>query len=437
MQRVVILGGGPSGLGVAWGLTSNGHTNLLVVEKKAQLGGLSGSFTEGETRFDYGPHRFSPEFPELVSALENLMGGELQCLPNQQGIYLGNRFYRYPLKGLDLLNLPTLKWGLKALLKRKNNSTSPFRKRIQKIYGSLVAQNIFFPMCEKVWGNVDAMDPSFAEIRFSLRSKRDTTFYYPQQGFQQIWDRLGNHLVQKGVEIRCSSTVESIHLTGNRVTSVRINREKIPCDTLVSTIPTQSLAALLNLSIQRKSFQERGMLLAGFLLQQPTTLPARVIIFPEKDFIFNRLSEQNQFSRKMVPEGHSAITADILTEVGSPTWQKPDTEILNQIETDLLHLPWFKKELITQRYLWRMPVAYPLPTVEREEAQTQWNQQIQRFENILCTGRFATSDYNNSHTALHKGMELGKWIASHAFLGAPLSGWYEKAEALRKIPIRD
>ena len=175
------------------------------------------------------------------------------------------------------------------------------------------------------------------------------------------------------------------------------------------------------------------MLLAYFLVKKPKSLPARVVILPEEKYFFNRLSEQNQFSRVNVEEGKSLVLADVLADVDSKTWDMPDSEVANIVAKQIESIGFFTSNEIESQGVIRVPIAYPLPTIEREKEQTRLNIALGEISNLLCTGRFASSDYNNSHTALKKGLMAAQMIDE----GTPLPEWYQTAEEIRKTAIRD
>jgi protoporphyrinogen oxidase len=462
----VILGGGPSGLGVAWELALHGHTNITVVEKGSRLGGLSGSFDWEGSILDYGPHRFSPEYPELVARLRNLLGEDLLEVSNDHSVVFRDRFYSYPPRVPDFLNASSVKFSAQVLssfalgkaksaFRKKRSSRFSFREHIVDSFGERLYEDVVDPLCRKVWGDPAEIDPSFARIRFSVptfvqwgkrwlgesSASQDKVFYYPRKGFQQLWDRLAEDLKKKGVEIFLDSQPERLDVSKGKICSVQIatkdGKVERHCNWVMSSIPTPSLLSLLS-GAQLKTppsgpLPYRGMILVVLLVKRETTLPARVVIFPEAKFSFNRLSEQNQFSRETVPEGYSAIQADIVAEVGSALWNEDDSVIEAMITQQIVSLGLFTQQEIAKSLVVRVPMAYPLPTEKREQSQREWNEKLSTFSNLICSGRFSSSDYNNSHSALQKGRILAQFILE----GRSSSEWYAQAENLRQIPIRD
>lgn len=466
-MKTVILGAGASGLGVALGLVEKGVKDVVVIEKEAVVGGLSGSVKIGENTVDFGPHRFSPEYPDLADKMKSFLGEDWLEVSNDHAVVFKGRVYRYPPVIADFLNVSTMLicvrtlasffWCRLASLFGKKNQDETFESIIVSRFGRVLYDEVVKPMSWKVWGDPKTLDPQFAKLRFSVptivqwwrklvgttKEFNDKVFYYPRRGFQQLWDRLADHLKEKGVEIWCGAQVKTIETEKGRVVGLTVLKDgkevQVPIKNLVSTIPTQAFTRLLKPSplsaseMMGAKFQNRGMLLVYYLLKKEKTLPARVVIFPETNYLFNRLSEQNQFSRDTVAAGHSVILADVLADVGTETWNIKDGDLIRQCTEQLLRLGFVSAADIVETKVLRFPIAYPLPTRAREEDQRKFNRILGNFENLICTGRFASSDYNNSHTALRKGLMAAEAIASDQ----QPSEWYETAEKIRQTAIRD
>ncbi|MBI4405224.1 MAG: hypothetical protein HY537_13765, partial [Deltaproteobacteria bacterium] len=306
----------------------------------------------------------------------------------------------------------------------------------------------------KTWGPPKLLAPQFADLRFSVPtfvqwgkkiinhkdSFNDTLFYYPKNGFQQLWDRLAEKLQAYGMRIVYGATVERLNVQNQRAVSVTISQngtqEEIPSEWVVSTVPAPQFIKTADGLAPKglaTSFPCRGLLIVIFFIDQEQCLPARVVICPESRFLFNRLTEQNQFSRETVPSGKSVVLADIIIENDSSLWERSDEDIIQLTSRQFVETGLVSAHQIKSTFLVRVDEAYPLPSTARELAQQQLNQAVQKFENIVTTGRFASSDYNNSHTAMKKGMLLAQWLVQKK----TLAGWFDAAEQLRQRPIRD
>lgn len=469
-QRVVILGGGPSGLGVALGLADSGYGNAVLIEIKDRLGGLSGSFERDGMTFDFGPHRLSPQIPQVLDRIKELLGSDLLEVVNTHAVYFDSRVYRYPPHMGDFLNGPTLwlslEFGLSWLKARllhtlrhallRQATPRNFQQIIESNFGRRFVRKVAKPMMVKVWGDVD-FSAEFATVRFTLPTVRrilkkiliktstfnDSVFYYPRKGFYQIWDELGRYVVSKGAQILLKATVKEIQVVDGKVASVTVMHDgqlqRLNVDWLVSTIPSPHLISLLNpnpfpiLNERLKDFVTRGMILVIAVIKRPSVLPARVMIFPESQFLFNRLSEQSQFSRELIPPERTAVLADIVTETTSEVWRRSDEDLEREVLEQMVKCGFFGKSDVEKLFTVRIPTAYPIPTRGRQEAQRVLDECVRQVPNLLVTGRFGASDYNNSHNALAKGVLAAQVIAGKV----SREEWDREGSLLGNLPIQD
>ena len=66
--RVLILGGGPAGVGAARELARQRRAKVLLLEQGSHFGGNAGSFEFGGQQLDYGSHRLHPTTdPEILA----------------------------------------------------------------------------------------------------------------------------------------------------------------------------------------------------------------------------------------------------------------------------------------------------------------------------------------------------------------------------------
>lgn len=469
-KKHVILGGGPSGLGVAWGLVEKGHSDILILELKDKLGGLSASFTMHGLTLDYGPHRFSPQIFEVLEKIKKLLGQDLMKAPNIHAVYFEHQLYCYPPRLIDFLNINSLlltaEFGISWMWARLKNSCrnlftvndnhQDFEGILISNFGWKFVHKVAKPMIRKVWGDVD-LASEFTTVRFSLPSVtriikkilnpesdfNHSVFYYPRQGFQKIWDEIGNYLVSRGVEIHTNSIIERVEISGRRVKRITYScngkQEQADVDWLISTIPSMALLDVLNpnpfeeLGLLHEDFSCRALILVISVLKKPDVLPARVMIFPEGNIVFNRLSEQNKFSRELVPDNHAAVTADIITNLDSDLYKKSDAEIQQIVVDQIIKIGFFRREDLKEVFTVRVPEAYPIPTISRREAQKKLDKGVKRIENLILTGRFASSDYNNSHNALAKGFLAAKVINQEK----TIDDWERDGAPLGNLPIQD
>jgi len=179
MQRIAIIGGGITGLTCAYRLARDGH-EVTVYERNAETGGLASSFENNDFVFDYGPHEFCTDNPELVEVLQELLGEDLLVRHKNAAQYFQNAFIDYPLAPHGIVRpLPTMLVARIAReviwLRLKSTvytfSDHSFEHWVANRFGETLYRTYFGPYTRKVWGiDPDKLDPSTASSRISFNS---------------------------------------------------------------------------------------------------------------------------------------------------------------------------------------------------------------------------------------------------------------------------
>ncbi|MGE5139107.1 MAG: FAD-dependent oxidoreductase, partial [Rudaea sp.] len=160
--HIVILGGGPAGLGGAFRLARSGRADVTLIERNGQVGGNAGSFDVAGICVDYGSHRLHPSCdPTVLADIRNLLGDDLLDRPRHGRIRLQRRWIHFPLKPVDLLTKlpPRFAFGIGADLVYKlmpggasNRSDETFASVMAAGLGQTICRDFYFPYARKLWG---------------------------------------------------------------------------------------------------------------------------------------------------------------------------------------------------------------------------------------------------------------------------------------------
>ncbi|MDP3937146.1 MAG: FAD-dependent oxidoreductase, partial [Deltaproteobacteria bacterium] len=90
-DHVVVFGAGPAGLSAAWKLARAGRM-VTVLEREPQTGGLARTFSYRDFLFDYGPHSFHNDIPEVVREMGELLGSDFHTKSFQAKVVFQNKF---------------------------------------------------------------------------------------------------------------------------------------------------------------------------------------------------------------------------------------------------------------------------------------------------------------------------------------------------------
>jgi oxygen-dependent protoporphyrinogen oxidase len=291
MKRVLVVGGGISGLAAAWELTggADGPTaaspDVVLLESSARLGGALRSQSFGDRVVDVGPDGFLGRRPEAVrlshevglgDALEPVGGrgagvwarGRVRSLPDGLALGVPTRFWPAARSGI-------LGWRGTAGLARdvllpRPDVRGPIGDRsvgplVARKLGQRVVDLLVDPLIGGIHaGSVDdmsaaAVDPPLlaaAQRRGGLMRALHSEmppppddpapplFWALQGGMQRLADALSAELTRRGVAIRCGAEAEQLDRTASGW-SVVTNQSAVEGDAAVLAVPAPVVAQLL------------------------------------------------------------------------------------------------------------------------------------------------------------------------------------------------
>jgi oxygen-dependent protoporphyrinogen oxidase len=280
MKRdVIILGGGISGLALAWFLKQRG-VDLLLLEKSERTGGWIQTLHKEDFLFELGPHSCRPHGTgnttlQLIEAL-GLQTEVITAAPEakQRYLFLNKQLVKLPSSPLSLLTSPfllsLLKGGIRDLFHaRRCQEEETISAFICRRFGREIAQNFMDPLTSGIY----AGDPDKLSIRscFPLLSRYEEQYgsvirglfarcptTKPESPFVQQVQRAGLFSFRSGMERLTEALTEqlapSIQL-GCEATAIRFHEGgvEVECSSqqtfsarhLYSALPAAALAPLL------------------------------------------------------------------------------------------------------------------------------------------------------------------------------------------------
>jgi protoporphyrinogen oxidase len=449
MSRTLVLGGGPAGLTAAWRLARRGHA-VTVIEKLDRPGGLCLTVERDGFRFDLGGHRFISRNDELVEAVRQMMGEDLLERTRRSRILLDGKEFAYPLEASDLLHkLPkrTLAKAAAGYLhqagRRALRDPDPrsFEDWTVGRFGRPLYDLFFGPYTEKLWGMPPSeLSADWASQRISLMNLADVAlrltglrgggartyarrYHYPRHGIGQLFEYMGADARQLGVDIQCDTTVTGIERADGRVTAVLADGPDGPtrfeADTVISTIPVQALAPMVDPSTQPTAdgLRHRGLRFLNVALRGDHLLDGTWYYVSDPQYVMTRIQEPRQRSPEMAPPGHTAAMLEIPCDPGDPIWTMSDDDLAERVfgDMDALGRP------IRDRALWwfstRAAGAYPVYDLDYTQKRDRLLDTVDAIENLHTIGRQGLFRYIFMDTA----MEMGWQAADDAIAGKTAS----------------
>jgi protoporphyrinogen oxidase len=465
---VVILGGGVAGLAAGYYL-SRGGWPVTVVERNAALGGLCGSFQSHGFTLDHGPHKLYSVVPGILDEIRGLLGDRLLEHKKKNRIRLLGRYLDYPLSLGNLLPLlgparsARLGAGYAAAMAGGvlgGPEPATYEDYILQRFGRGVYELVFEPLARKVWGDPRQLSADLARARIPsggaaelilrLLKLKETTqdqdapfFYYPRGGFGVFPERLAEEIRKAGGTVLAGATPRALERGDGTVTAVEVEQDgrttRIPCETLVSSIPMQSLAGLLFPGDQGVAEEVRGLRLRDLALvflfiRQDRLVDDHWIFFPERQYLFNRLFEQKSMDPGLGPPGRTAVCCDLTCDEGDPVWSAPDEDLVRRCFGSLVEAGLTTPETLEGGEVRRFRSFYPMYTVDYRERLRGVYDRLKAADNLVLTGRVGMFNYNNSDHCL----DMGRFIATEMAEGRrPREVWAGLEERVRTYRIID
>ncbi|ACN16064.1 putative flavin-containing amine oxidoreductase family protein [Desulforapulum autotrophicum HRM2] len=453
-MKILILGGGPCGLGAAWRLNETCHGDYLLCEAKEQIGGLSASFRDDEGFvWDIGGHVLFSHYGYFDAVMDSLLeesGGWLEH-NREAWIWMQDRFVSYPLQN-NIHQLPRdIYWDcLKGIIDIQNSALAEkpdnFGAWIDATFGKGLARWFLNPYNFKVWAcTPDQMGVSWVGervapvdlkqvLKSALFQNEDTTwgpnsrFKFPRSGGTgAIWKRLMEKLPKD--KIHLNKKAIGIDPKKRRVRFE--NGESESYDILINTMALTDLLKLIDLDqpfekpseLRYSSTHVVGLALKG---SPPDALATKCwIYFPEDNSPFYRVTVFSNYSPNNVPDSDNQWS--LMCEVSESRDKKvdPSTIVADVIQGALNTKLIPDRSILDHTWYHHEKKGYPTPTPGRDPAVTPLLVHLEEM-GIYSRGRFGAWKYEvgNMDHSFMQGVECVNHLTCSA---EEMTLWYPNA----------
>jgi protoporphyrinogen oxidase len=444
--RITILGAGLAGLSCAWELARRGHL-VRVIEREDCAGGMAMTIKRGEYCFDLGPHRFYTQDQQVLNLVKGLLGEELLVHERTSRVRLNGHFLDYPPNVANLVRCMEPKTSLQCLLdyfsaswngNGKNKEEADFQSWVINRFGKHLYDIYFGPYTEKVWGispkflaaelarrriTVPNLGEVLMRLMFTINGDQSpyvTRFWYPKTGIGRIAERLVEDIIDHNGEILFGHKVEQIHLENEQVIGLEVNGENgtkfIPCQWVLSTLPLPFLIESINpsqpmLSEQVNNISYRALIFVFLLINGDQIGKDHWLYFPQKDYIFNRVSEPLTFSPTHAPKDKTSLCVEITCKEGDELWDLPVEELYEQVIRDLTKAGLIDSEQVDGLFSYRFPWGYPIYTVNYARYLNRLLEYVDEIDNLVTFGRQGAFDYSNMSESIASGLKTAELIS--------------------------
>ena len=326
----VIIGAGLSGLSAAYHMGSR----YRVLEKEEEVGGLCRSVATRGYTFDLAPHIFFSGSQYVNGLVNELLNGDLIKQRRRAYIYLRGAYVEYPFE-VNLHGLPqeVIDECIEGARHRPEIQPRNFMEWIKSTMGEGVGKHYMIPYNEKIWKypleemNTDWIagrvpSPSLEEMVKGAQGKVDRD-YGPNAYFQ--YPRLGgtgaipNAFAKKVKEISLHSNVFEIRPAGKHLDVLYTRKgepKRLEADRVLSSVPLPELVKMVK-SAPEEVIKASERLIYNSLIclnigvNREAISDKHWLYFPEKEYIFNRISFPMNLSPKTTPKGRNSIVVEV------------------------------------------------------------------------------------------------------------------------------
>ena len=423
-MTIGILGGGISGIALAAQLGDD----VEVLEKRARIGGLCGSIIEQGFTFDAaGPHIMFSKNKDVLQLMVDILGQNVHQRRRENRIWFKDRLVKYPFEN-DLASLPKEDtfdciYGYIAN-PHANDTPANLAEWSYTTFGEGISDKYFIPYNRKIWN----YDPRQIGLEFVSRIPKPPMedvlksaigiptegylhqlyFYYPiEGGYESLVHGFAERVHG---EIRTEWEVASVERERGCWVVTSTSGEERRFDTLVSTLPIHDLVAIwkdapadVRASLEPLRYNSLINVLIG--LDEDPGHPYTAVYVPDPEIPFHRISFPKAFSEHTVPDGKSALMAEITANEGDAIWHASDDEVIERVTADLERIGFADRAKVSYRRVVRIRYGYPVYDLEYRRNVTAMREAVERT-GLRLLGRFAQFDYINSDVCVERALAM-------------------------------
>jgi len=433
VDKILILGTGPTGLGAAHRLLEKGFTNFKLYDRNPYFGGLATSFKDEKGfTWDFAVHVAHSHYHYIDALMDDLLPDGFYYHERRSWVREYGAWVPYPFQN-NIRHLPPAfveecLAGLRDLQKQPAaHKPRNFEEWILAGFGQGIAKHFMVPYNRKIWSTephdmgyqwigdrVPTID--LARIERNIAQGVDDVAWGPNHVFQfpkkggtgAIWKTLGERIPGQHIRLGCGMVALD---TQNRTARFEDGTVE-QYDYLISTMPLIRLTEYtgdVQLVSRASGLRYTHVQVVGVAPSEPIpeTLKDKTWVYvPDTDCPFYRVTPFSTFSPDHVPDINKYCS--FLCEISYPghtpnTPRDMVTPVLQGLrDQGLMDV----NPETTHSYTMWAEFGYPVPTVDRDEILHDVVTALEKM-NIFSRGRFGGWKYeaaNMDHSVM-QGVE--------------------------------
>lgn len=428
---IIIVGGGVTGLTLAYHLADRGHA-VTVLEKESSVGGLCRSYRYGDYTYDIGPHRLFSARAEITRYFETVLDGDYDSIPRQSQVYMEGKYLTWPLTPAGILRLPW--WypvrcagDLLRMWRQPDAAITNLEEYITASYGPTIYETFWKGYTEKFltlpcrevdaeWGRISvgrAVIDRRKEPRGLATLIRDVCtphrsrlkFIYPRGGMGVFCDKLADRIRDRGGRIVTGANITALDIRGDRIVAFRTaDGGAFTCDLAIWTGNLPDLCRLVNFPPPEVNYLSTMLFNMDLDFVPPGSW--QWIYYPGPNCIFSRISLPARFGPGTAPEGRAGLCVEVTCMERSTSWREAE-RLMPRVVDDLLMVKLIDRpERITGCHVERVPNTYPIYRKGYNTRVGTAHAFLQKLGNLHLSGRQALFTHDNIDEAIENALQL-------------------------------
>jgi protoporphyrinogen oxidase len=448
MLNSVIIGAGPAGLAAAYEICKQGGESV-VLERMAQVGGLSRTVTHQGCNYDIGPHRFFTKNAEVNRLFKDVVADDLRTVQRLTRILYNQKLFNYPLTPLNALfgvgvlrSMAIFGSYVQSQLRRRLWPKTPetFEHWVTDQFGYQLFDTFFKTYTEKVWGipcsqiGADwagqrikglSLGTAVWNALFPSQGKNIKTlvdeFLYPRRGAGMFYEKLARLIEEFGSTILTGRRVVRIDRERLRIRAIVVRdgsgrEEEIEADSFLSSAPLTETVEMMNPAPPDNVLKACRSLryrdhIGVHLKYEGHPFPDNWMYVHDKSVRMARISNYRTFSPEMADRDEiSPLTVEYFTFEGDEIWNQSNEALVSLAGRELKQVGLCDPKRIISGFVIRSRKAYPVIEIGFQDHIRVIKSWLDQLENFLPIGRSGMFKYNNQDHAIATGLLAARTV---------------------------
>ncbi len=360
---IAVVGGGPAGLGAAYGLVQRGRVPV-VFEAAPEVGGLARSIELWGVHVDLGAHLLQRRNPRIDRLWEELIGPAYDAVPRRTAVLIGSRRFQYPYEPLDVARglgpVATARCVASFVGRRRSRASAEgdleqwvvarFGRRLFDVFVRDYAEKLFGLPASEIDGAFASTLIGFQEhgslahaVRTRLRPRHRPAvrvLVRPHGGVGALMERIAT-LVRRSGAIRCEEPVRRLRSAGDAAVRVETDRGSESFAHVIVTLPLPIAVPRLTsappeLASRLREMRSRNVLVVYLLVEAPRLFREQWLYLHSPTLAVGRIAN---FANWKPTDGGSLkpsiLAGEIWCDEADDVWTETTAELVSRIVDEL------------------------------------------------------------------------------------------------------